>query len=166
MRFAIVDIETTGGFPQQHGITEIAIVLHNGKEVEGRYETLVNPHQLIPPFIANMTGISDAMVARAPSFKEVAPKIYNLLKDRVFVAHNVNFHLSSTIYKNPAIICKRLSYVQSGSAEKYFLVFGNMDLGISAVNWVSPLRTDIVPGAMLWLLRKCWDWHYRKTGCW
>ena len=76
MRFAIVDIETTGGFPQQHGITEIAIVLHNGKEVEGRYETLVNPHQLIPPFIANMTGISDAMVARAPSFKDVAPKIY------------------------------------------------------------------------------------------
>ena len=94
MQYAIVDIETTGGFPQQHGITEIAIVLHNGTQVEGKYETLVNPHQPIPPFIANMTGISDAMVAVAPSFSEVAPYIYNLLKDRVFVAHNVNFDFS------------------------------------------------------------------------
>jgi DNA polymerase-3 subunit epsilon len=94
MQYAIVDIETTGGFPQQHGITEIAIVLHNGTEVEGKYETLVNPHQPIPPFVANMTGISDAMVAVAPSFGEVAPYIFNLLKDRVFVAHNVNFDFS------------------------------------------------------------------------
>lgn len=98
MQFAIIDIETTGGFPQQHGITEIAIVLHNGTEVEGKYETLVNPHQPIPPFIANMTGISDQMVAVAPSFKDVAPYIYNLLKDRIFVAHNVNFDFSFVQY--------------------------------------------------------------------
>lgn len=98
MQYAIVDIETTGGFPQQHGMTEIAIVLHNGREVEGRYETLINPHQPIPPFIANMTGISNAMVAAAPSFHEVAPKIFSLLKDRVFVAHNVNFDFSFVKY--------------------------------------------------------------------
>ncbi|MBT9484707.1 exonuclease domain-containing protein [Sediminibacterium sp.] len=94
MRFAVVDIETTGGFPSQHGITEIAIVLHNGSEVEGVYETLVNPHQPIPPFVIGMTGITNAMVEAAPSFHEVAPQIYNLLKNRVFVAHNVNFDFS------------------------------------------------------------------------
>lgn len=98
MQFAIVDIETTGGFPEQHGMTEIAIVLHNGAEVEGRYETLINPHQPIPPYIANMTGISDKMVAAAPSFEEVAPHIFNLLKDRIFVAHNVNFDYSFVKY--------------------------------------------------------------------
>jgi DNA polymerase-3 subunit epsilon len=94
MRFAVVDIETTGGFPSQHGITEIAIVLYNGVEVEGIYETLVNPHQPIPPFVIGMTGITNAMVEAAPSFHEVAPQIYNLLKNRVFVAHNVNFDFS------------------------------------------------------------------------
>nr|WP_294992153.1 exonuclease domain-containing protein [uncultured Sediminibacterium sp.] len=98
MQFAIVDIETTGGFPEQHGMTEIAIVLHNGTEVEGRYETLINPHQPIPPYIANMTGISDKMVAAAPSFEEVAPHIFKLLKDRIFVAHNVNFDYSFVKY--------------------------------------------------------------------
>lgn len=98
MQYAIVDIETTGGFPAQHGMTEIAIVLHNGTAVEGVYETLINPHQPIPPFIANMTGISDAMVSQAPSFEAVAPYIFNLLQDRIFVAHNVNFDYSFVKY--------------------------------------------------------------------
>jgi hypothetical protein len=91
LKFAVVDIETTGGFPSQHGITEIAIVLHDGEQIEGIYETLINPHQPIPPFIANMTGISNQMVAAAPSFDKVAANIFNLLENRVFVAHNVNF---------------------------------------------------------------------------
>lgn len=98
MRFAVVDIETTGGFPSQHGITEIAIVLMNGAEVEGVFESLINPGQPIPPFIANMTGISDAMVAMAPAFEEQAEKIYRLLCDRIFVAHNVNFDHSFVKY--------------------------------------------------------------------
>ena len=50
--YAIVDIETTGSHPDKNGITEIAIVLHNGKEVEGRYVTLVNPGIQIPKYIS------------------------------------------------------------------------------------------------------------------
>ncbi|MCE2972155.1 MAG: GIY-YIG nuclease family protein [Sediminibacterium sp.] len=98
MHFAVVDIETTGGFPHQHGITEIAIVCMNGREIEHTFETLLNPGQPIPPFIANMTGISDDMVALAPSFNEQAEKIFNLLCDRIFVAHNVNFDYSFVKY--------------------------------------------------------------------
>ncbi len=92
--YAIVDIETTGGYAQGNGITEIAIVLHNGKEVEGRYETLLNPGVPIPRFIATLTGISDEMVSTARTFPEAAAHIFNLLKDRIFVAHNVNFDYS------------------------------------------------------------------------
>lgn len=94
MRFAVVDIETTGGFPDKHGITEIAIVCMQGAEIEGSFETLLNPGQPIPPFIANMTGISDDMVALAPDFSAQAERIYHLLCDRIFVAHNVNFDYS------------------------------------------------------------------------
>ncbi len=92
--YAIVDIETTGGFGTQNCITEIAIVLHNGKEVEGKFQTLVNPETPINWYVQNMTGITDAMVATAPKFNEVAENIFNLIKDRVFVAHNVNFDYS------------------------------------------------------------------------
>lgn len=96
--YAIVDIETTGSHAHSNGITEIAIVLHNGKEVEGRYETLINPGVPIPRYVATLTGISNQMVADAPPFPSVAYHIYNLLKGRIFVAHNVNFDHSFIKY--------------------------------------------------------------------
>jgi len=92
--YAIVDIETTGSQPEDNGITEIAIVLYNGEEVEGRYETLINPGYPIPPFVVQLTGITNSMTAVAPPFTDVAHKIYNLLNNRIFIAHNVNFDFS------------------------------------------------------------------------
>ena len=92
--YAIVDIETTGGNATTGSITEIAIVITDGKTVLHRYETLVNPMRPIPSFIQNLTGITDEMVADAPVFSEVAEVVYELLCDKVFVAHNVNFDYS------------------------------------------------------------------------
>ena len=92
--YAIVDIETTGGNATTGSITEIAIVITDGVTVLHRYETLVNPKQSIPPFIQNLTGITDDMVADAPVFSEVAEHVFELLCDKVFVAHNVNFDYS------------------------------------------------------------------------
>lgn len=89
--YAIVDIETTGGNATTGFITEIAILLHDGSKVYHTYETLINPDCPIPPYITGLTGISNAMTATAPLFEEVAEEIFYLLKDVVFVAHNVNF---------------------------------------------------------------------------
>jgi len=92
--YAIVDIETTGGYAAQHGITEIAILIHNGETVIERYQTLINPHQPIPVYIRALTGINEEMVAGAPDFVTEAARIYALLQDKIFVAHNVNFDYS------------------------------------------------------------------------
>ncbi len=92
--YAIVDIETTGGSAERSKITEIAIAIHNGTEVVERWESLVNPQQAIPQAIFSLTGITDEMVATAPAFGELADTVYAFLKDRVFVAHNVNFDYS------------------------------------------------------------------------
>ena len=92
--YAIVDIETTGGYAAANGITEIAIRLSDGQQVTGEFSTLVNPGQPIPPYITAMTGISNQMVAAAPRFEEVAARIHQLLQDRIFVAHNVSFDYS------------------------------------------------------------------------
>lgn len=94
MSFAIIDIETTGGFAGANGITEIAIVLFDGQQIEGEYQTLINPGIPIPRYITALTGISNEMVFAAPKFEEVAPNIFNLLQGRIFVAHNVNFDYS------------------------------------------------------------------------
>lgn len=92
--YAIVDIETTGGYAAANGITEISIHLFDGEKVTSKFETLINPGQPIPNYITAMTGISDKMVADAPAFEEVAEKIYELLNDKIFIAHNVNFDYS------------------------------------------------------------------------
>lgn len=92
--YAIVDIETTGGFASGHGITEIAIYIHDGQKVVDHYQTLINPEQKIPVYITALTGISNSMVASAPTFEEVAEEIYAYLQDAIFVAHNVNFDFS------------------------------------------------------------------------
>ncbi|WP_291140536.1 exonuclease domain-containing protein [Flavobacterium sp. UBA7680] len=92
--YAIVDIEATGGNASGSRITEIAIIIHDGKNVLDRYETLVNPEQDIPPSIFGLTGINNEMVANAPIFDDISEKVLEMLTDRVFVAHNVNFDYS------------------------------------------------------------------------
>ncbi|MES2879451.1 MAG: exonuclease domain-containing protein, partial [Pseudomonadota bacterium] len=89
--YVLLDLETTGGNPVQDRITEIAAVrMEDGLEVE-RWSTLVNPGIAISPFIQNLTGISDTMVADAPGFDEVAPRLLEILTGAVLVAHNVRF---------------------------------------------------------------------------
>ena len=92
--YAIVDIETTGGYAAANGITEISIHVFDGQKVVERFESLVNPLMPIPTYIRAMTGITNEMVEDAPVFEEIADKVYNILHDKVFVAHNVNFDYS------------------------------------------------------------------------
>lgn len=94
MLYAIVDIETTGSYAAANGITEIGIVIHDGVKTLHFYESLVNPQMPIPYFIQKLTGIDNSMVANAPRFDEIAAQVFELLQDKVFVAHNVNFDYS------------------------------------------------------------------------
>lgn len=92
--YAIVDIETTGSYSAANGITEISIHVFDGNKVVEKFETLINPCQAIPRYIQAMTGITDEMVASAPTFENVAETIFTLLYDKIFVAHSVNFDYS------------------------------------------------------------------------
>lgn len=94
MAYAIVDIETTGGYAAASRITEISIKVHDGTSVIKQYETLVNPGVSIPGFIRSLTGISDKLVAKAPAFSQIAQRVYDTLEGHVFVAHSVNFDYS------------------------------------------------------------------------
>lgn len=92
--YAIVDIETTGGNAGGSRITEIAIIIHDGTSIVRRWETLVNPQKDIPLPIFALTGINNEMVRDAPVFDDIAEEVAELLTDRIFVAHNVNFDYS------------------------------------------------------------------------
>jgi DNA polymerase III subunit epsilon len=92
--YAVVDIETTGGYAAANGITEIAVRITDGNSILHKYDTLLNPIYSIPKYVQSLTGITDDMVRNERPFSHVAQELYELLNDKVFVAHNVNFDYS------------------------------------------------------------------------
>lgn len=92
--YAIVDIETTGGYAENHRVTEIAIFHHDGLRITNKFHTLINPGRNVPQFITGLTGITTEMVRNAPSFEDIAEEIHSWLKDKIFVAHNAHFDYS------------------------------------------------------------------------
>jgi DNA polymerase-3 subunit epsilon len=91
--FVVVDLETTGGAPGSSAVTEIGAVKVRGGEVIGEFQTLVNPCVGIPPFIAVLTGITDPMVAAAPTISAALPAFLEFAHGSVLVAHNAPFDL-------------------------------------------------------------------------
>lgn len=89
--FAVIDVETTGGTPFSSRITDISVFLTDGHRLIDEFSSLVNPMMPIPPFISELTGIDDEMVASAPTFDEIAQQIIDITQGAIFVAHNVNF---------------------------------------------------------------------------
>jgi DNA polymerase-3 subunit epsilon len=89
--YAILDIETTGLSPAREKITEIAIFLHDGKQIVDQYSTLIDPEKKISYRITQLTGISNPMVENAPRFYEVAKKMVEMTEGTVVVGHNVRF---------------------------------------------------------------------------
>lgn len=86
----LIDVETTGGNVTSDRVTEIGIVEIYENEVR-EWSTLINPGTRIPMGIQQLTGITDAMVASAPRFEQVAKEILQRIKGKLFIAHNVRF---------------------------------------------------------------------------
>lgn len=89
--YVVVDVETTGGKPGLHRVTEIGAVKVKGGKVIDEWSSLINPQRSIPPNITRITGITHEMVANAPIFAEVAESFATFMGDAIFAAHNVNF---------------------------------------------------------------------------
>ena len=89
---AVIDFETTGSSPGQGArATEVAIVLVEGGQVVGQFQSLMNAGVHSPPFITQLTGITNAMVADAPPAAEVMPQAHRFVGDTPLVAHNAPF---------------------------------------------------------------------------
>src|SRR5450759_896385 len=86
-----LDLETTGATASVDRITEIGLIEVERGRFGGEWSTLVNPETRIPPFIETLTGISNDMVALAPTFAEVACELKARLDGKLLIAHNARF---------------------------------------------------------------------------
>ena len=88
MIYTVIDVETAG---PGNKLTEISIFRYEDDELIDEFTSLVDPQQLIPEYITDLTGIDDLMVAKAPTFAEIAEDILSITQNAIFIAHNVSF---------------------------------------------------------------------------
>lgn len=89
---AVLDFETTGLSPaQQARATEIGVVIVEGGQIVARYQSLMNSGAWVPPFIEQLTGISNAMLRSAPPAAQVMADVADFVGERPLLAHNASF---------------------------------------------------------------------------
>lgn len=86
-----LDLETTGATATHDRITEVGLIEVDRGRLVGEWSTLVNPGMSIPPAIQSLTGITNQMVALAPSFADISRELYHRLDGKLLVAHNARF---------------------------------------------------------------------------
>ena len=97
--FVVVDVETTGAKTPPCRITEIGAYRISRGRIVAEFQTLVNPQTPIPPFVVQLTGITDQMVRHAPIFTEVVPRWLRFADMAVLVAHNAQFDVRFLNYE-------------------------------------------------------------------
>lgn len=109
--FAVIDFETTGLFPGGHDrVIEVAVVhLDPDGSITGQWETVINPGRDLGP--QHIHGIRAADIVDAPTFADIAPRLIELLSNRVIVAHNASFDLRFLTAE-----LERLSYESQAAA--------------------------------------------------
>jgi DNA polymerase-3 subunit epsilon/ATP-dependent DNA helicase DinG len=121
-----LDIETTGLDPEKDAVIEIGCVRFRGHRIEAEWSSLIHPGQRIPPFITQLTGITDQMVLQAPSFREVLSEVVDFVGDAPILGQNVRFDLSflrkqGNFKKNAVLDTYELAAVLIPNAGRYNL---------------------------------------------
>ncbi len=144
--FVVLDVETTGGSPAGSSLTEVAAARYRGGEMLGTYQTLVKPDERIPPFITALTGISDLMVADAPTTGAMLPSFLEFLGGAVIVGHNVRFDLS---FLNHALVSTGRDRLENATVDTLALA--------------RRLVRDMVPDCKLGTLANTLDLSHRPS---
>ena len=93
LSLVVVDVETTGWLHEEAEITEIGAVRVTGGQLTGEFSSLVRPARPIPADISELTGITEAMVGRAPQAATTVRAFLAFASDCVLVAHNAPFDI-------------------------------------------------------------------------
>jgi DNA polymerase-3 subunit epsilon len=87
-----VDLETTGFDPIKDRVVEVGVVRIKNGQIIDTFNSLVNPGlPEIPSSVERITGIKPKQLLKAPPFSEIKQQVFNLLRNALFVAHNVEF---------------------------------------------------------------------------
>ena len=161
-RYVVVDLEATSTGSKAKIIQVGIVVIEDGKIVD-HYTTDVNPHEPLDAHIKELTGLTDQRLAQAPDFSQVARKIFDLVEDGIFVAHNVQFDanlLAENLFfegyelRNPRVDTVELAQVFFPELEKYSLPILCQELGIPLKHAHTALSDAQATAELLLFLRE------------
>lgn len=161
-RYVVVDLEATSTGSKAKIIQVGIVVIEDGKIVD-RYTTDVNPHEPLDAHIKELTGLTDQRLAQAPDFSQVARKIFDLVGNGIFVAHNVQFDanlLAENLFfegyelRNPRVDTVELAQVFFPELEKYSLPILCQELGIPLKHAHTALSDAQATAELLLFLRE------------
>ncbi len=143
-----LDIETTGLDPTRDAVIEIGLVRFHGSRIEDTWQSLINPGRPLPPFITQLTGIDDAMLANAPRITSVLDELQKKVEDLPILGHNIGFDISflqqrGLFYQNQLIDTYDLASVLLPDAGRY-----RLDALASALGVVPQQRHRALEDAM------------------
>ena len=104
--YVIIDIETTGLDSKMDMIIEFAGIKVKNNIIIDTYSTLINPNIEIDSFITNLTGITNKMIANAPTIDKKIKEILDFIGDNIIIGHNVNFDINF-LYDNCELILNK-----------------------------------------------------------
>jgi DNA polymerase III epsilon subunit family exonuclease len=117
--FVAFDTETTGFSPKNDRLIEIGAVRFRGNgEILAVTNWMINPGMPIRPQATEVNGITDAMVADAPSFSVVCPEFISFFDGAVLLAHNAAFDVAFL----------RVEFERAGTAAPVFPVLDTLTL--------------------------------------
>lgn len=146
-RLAVLDTETTGLLdgPDPAYIVEMSILAGDDTVL---LDTLINPQMAIPAAATAVHGISDAMVADAPTFSEILPELNHVLDGRRTIIYNQAF--------DTEILRRELDRHYRASDPNTMTKPGRTHP--TAERWISTLRAEC---AMEWYAQWFGNWHER-----
>lgn len=130
-----LDIETTGLDPEKDAVIEIGAVRFKAHRIEAEWSTLIHPGRRIPPFITQLTGITDQMVLDAPAIREVTADLARFVGNAPILGHNIRFDLAflrrqGILGTNPSLDTYDMAAVLVPSAGRYNLGALSQALGV------------------------------------
>lgn len=111
MKYIVIDIETTGLYPERGDrIIEIAAlpIVDDRLLIEKSYNQLINPGIMIPENITNLVNITDDMVKDAPFIDKVLPEFLDYIGNTPLIAHNASFDIGFLNFYLKALNMKRI----------------------------------------------------------
>lgn len=96
--YVAVDIETTGLSPKTSEIINIGAIRYRNNIAVDEFDVLIKPERPIPSFITGLTGISNAMVAKAPRIGSILPLFIDFIGRDIILGHNVKFDINFLNY--------------------------------------------------------------------